>query len=113
MTTPLPRALFGGLFLAAVLLGTVEAVHLGVAGPDDLDLTGRLLSALYVLSPFTLAGVAIATTLAALAAIWSRARRVVVAGRSETLAADATAGMLAVGGFAAVMFVSARLVLAV
>ena len=112
MTTPLPRALFGGLFLAAVLLGTVEAVHLGVAGPDDLDLTGRLLSALYVLSPFTLAGVAIATTLAALAAIWSRARRVVVAGRSETLAADATAGMLAVGGFAAVMFVSARLVLA-
>lgn len=98
--------------MAAVLLGTLEAVHLGIAGSDDLDLTGRLLSALYVLSPFTMAGVAIATTAAALAAIWARARRANSNGaRSVSLAADATAGILAVGIFTGGMFVASRLVL--
>ncbi len=97
--------------MAAVLTGTVEAVHIGVAGPDDLDLTGRLLAALYVLSPFTVGGVIIAAALAALAAIWARARRVATGGRSTSLAADATAGLLAVASFVAIMFVAARLVL--
>ena len=61
MRSPLPRASFHGLFLAAVLLGVVEALHLGIYASDGLDRAGQTLAALYVLAPFAVVGLASAS----------------------------------------------------
>ncbi|MCB9528207.1 MAG: sulfatase-like hydrolase/transferase [Myxococcales bacterium] len=107
----LPRALFGGLLLAAMLLGGVEALHLAVA---DVDLDGaeRALAAAYVAAPFTVLGLVVAVTAAGLAGLWQRARR--LGGREErgNRSADAGAALLAVVGFVGAMYAVARLWLA-
>lgn len=113
MASPLPRALFYGLFLAAGCLGAVEAVHLGVRAPDDLDASARLLAALYALAPFVLGGLLLAAVAGGLATIWERARRVGPVARAPVgLAADASAGLIAIMVFAGSMFLAAALVIA-
>lgn len=107
----LPRALFGGLLLAAMLLGGVEALHLLLA---DVDLDGgeRVMAAAYVAAPFTLFGLVAAVTTAGLAGLWQRARR--LGGREErgNRSADAGAALLAVVGFVGALYAVARLWLA-
>ena len=71
----LPYALFHSLFLAAVVLGMVEACHL-VMTVDELSVYQRFLAAFYIVSPFALFGILIATLSAALLTIWTRTKRV-------------------------------------
>lgn len=113
MHSPLPRALFHGLFLGAVLLGLVEALHLGVVAPAGIAGPERALAALYVLAPFAVVGLATATLAAGLAQVWARARRVAAEPSAPSArAADASAGLFALVVFAGLLFGAARLVLA-
>ncbi|MCA9539043.1 MAG: sulfatase-like hydrolase/transferase [Myxococcales bacterium] len=109
--TALPRALFFALFLAALLLGAVEAAHLGLAD-GELTAADRALAGLYVAAPYTLVGLLLAFIVAALTAIGTRARRIGGTQSSETTrAADASAGLIAVLAFGSVLYVAAMLLL--
>ena len=66
----LPYALFHSLFLAAVVLGMVEACHL-VITVDELSVYQRFLAA-FIVSPFALFGIVVATLSAALLTILTR-----------------------------------------
>ena len=115
------RALFGGLLLAALLLGAIEAAHLALA---DLDLTGpdRALAAAYAAAPFALTGLLIAITTAGLTTLWHRARRIAAPDARDphdlrpdirpTRSADAGAALLAVVAFIATHYLTARRIIA-
>lgn len=107
----LPRALFLGLWLAAVLLGVVEAINLGLSA--DLRAVDRALALAYVIAPFAVFGLAVAGTTSALAGLYARARRLSTQrDRPPNRAADAGAALLAVGAFAAVIYLTTRLLIA-
>lgn len=109
-TDPLPRALFGGLLLAAALLGAVEAVHLAVADVD-LGRGERLMAAVYVMAPYVLFGLLVAVTTAGLWGLWSRARRLAQREDRGNRSADAGAGLVAVVGFVGVLYGVTRVLL--
>ena len=107
----LPRALFLGLWLAAVLLGAIEAITLGLTA--ELGAIDRVLALAYVTAPFAVFGLVVAGTTSALAGLYTRARRLSSRrDRAPNRAADAGAGLLAVGAFSAVIYLTTRLVLA-
>ena len=109
--TPFPRALFQGLFLAGVLVGAIEAAHVGINGPDELQASARLLAALYVLGPFAVGGLVVGGVAAGLSAIWARARRVGTADQAPNRAADVAAGLFALAAFGGSLFVATRFLL--
>ena len=69
------RAAFFGLFVAACLFAAVDATMVLRADVPGLDNTGRILGAVYVTSPFLLAGAVVSSSIAALVAVWHQARR--------------------------------------
>ena len=105
----LPHSLFHGLFLSAVALGAVEAIHLAIMADDSLGGLDRLLAALYVVCPFVLLGLTIATMAASLAVVWTRTRRVSPDANRETRpATDLLAAFLITIAFTVALFLVTR-----
>lgn len=75
-TARLPSALLFGVFLAAGLLGVLEAVQIAWRAPDAVDASARAIVAGYALAPFLAGGALLGGGLALLAGLWSLARRV-------------------------------------
>ncbi len=69
----MPRALFYGLFMAAVALGVFEAINL--LGSETVSGADRWLAALYAAAPYIVGGLGLGSVTAALASIWAGARR--------------------------------------
>ncbi len=103
----MPRALFYGLFMAAVALGVFEAINL--LGSETVSGADRWLAALYAAAPYIVGGLGLGSVTAALASIWAGARRATM-DDSQPGGADATAALLALGIFASLLFGGARAV---
>ncbi|MEE2756857.1 MAG: sulfatase-like hydrolase/transferase [Myxococcota bacterium] len=110
--TALPNALFYGLFLAAVTLGTAEAMYLAIVADASVDGFDRMLAALYVISPFILFGLFMATTVTSLVEVWRRTRRVTLSNETRIRwRTDALSAFLVTSAVTVGLFVLTRLFL--
>ena len=108
----LPHAIFSGLFLAALALGTFEACHLAIWAKGELPFFNRLLAVLYVISPFVLAGFLFSTIGYALSLVWVRTRRTLLPkGQASSRLADIAATLVSTLVFILALFLAARFAL--
>ncbi|MEE2789187.1 MAG: sulfatase-like hydrolase/transferase [Myxococcota bacterium] len=105
----LPQSIFSGLFLAALCLGAVDGSYVAVQASADLDLFGRMLAALYALSPVALLGFSLASVGFVFAQLWVHTRQTgLPRAQKQSRWSDTAATLLATLLFVASMYLLGR-----